>query len=102
MADTSTDLIQFNCHGYGGVRLARKYVNKDVLSDLFQIEDMVIVDQNGDEVIADEEGNLPSVSPAMTYIVASEKDLASDDETEEAGHVCGCYILFRVFNVIYD
>jgi hypothetical protein len=55
-------------------------VTKDILCDLFQIPDIVIVDGNGEEVLADDDGKLVGVSPDMQYIVASEKDLESDDE----------------------
>lgn len=74
------DLIYFACRGYGSVRLARKYITKDILSDLFQINDIVIVDHEGSEVFLNDKDEAGTLILEHTYYVGSEKELESDEE----------------------
>ena len=62
------------------------YVNKDVLCDLFQIEDIVVVDSQGGELVPDSEGKFSGLTSGVMYYVGSEKEL---DGEEQQVFICG-------------
>jgi len=78
----SNKYITFNTIGCGSIRLAKHLVTKDRLQYLLCIDDMILVDQEGEEIEA-KDGVFPTLDNSKVYLVASEKDLQSDDEEEQ-------------------
>ncbi|KYQ99938.1 putative prolyl 4-hydroxylase alpha subunit [Tieghemostelium lacteum] len=79
------EVIKFTSLGYGDLRLAKQYCSRPILENLFQTEGgIIIVDQNGEEIIPDNESY--TLIPSNTYTVVSEKDLESDSEEDENHH----------------
>eukprot|EP01132_Coremiostelium_polycephalum_P002239 gene2239-2761_t len=76
-------VVHFVSLGYGELRLAKKYSKKDTLEKLFQTEGgLIMVDPDGEEVIADESGTYELID-SKTYTIVSEKDLESDSEEDQ-------------------
>jgi hypothetical protein len=78
------ELIQFGSLGYGSIRLAKQHVTKRRLQDLFQIDDIVVVDYEGGEVhTGDDNETYPQLSSSNPYTVVSERDIEESDEEEQ-------------------
>ena len=81
-ASVAHENITFTSPGVGDLRLAKRYVTRNRLEQLFALEDVVLVDHEGNEV-----RDVDTVQPGRVYFVVSEKDLdqmGSDDE--DAAH----------------
>jgi hypothetical protein len=62
--------------------LANKWVTKSRLEHLCQVENLVLADSEGEEIVPDPSGNFLGLSPVQPYTVVSEADLAGEDEPE--------------------
>jgi hypothetical protein len=71
--------ITFNTLGCGSIRLAKHLVTKKRLEFLCQVNNAILVDEQGDE-ISDQNGLFPNLSASKNYTVVSEEDLSGDEE----------------------
>jgi len=85
------DMLQFVAIGAGGFRLARRHVGKDLLFSLGGLgegQEMVVVDQEGEEVELDEE-TIGRLKVGARYMIAAEEDLDDASFFQRAPHELG-------------
>eukprot|EP01112_Ceratiomyxa_fruticulosa_P006972 TRINITY_DN1794_c0_g1_i1.p1 TRINITY_DN1794_c0_g1~~TRINITY_DN1794_c0_g1_i1.p1 ORF type:complete len:366 (-),score=67.43 TRINITY_DN1794_c0_g1_i1:97-1194(-) len=76
----SMDLITFNSPISGGIKVAAKYINKANLVELFQFEDPLLLDHEGEDVNPNEKGEYENLNPSLVYTVIDESMVTGPGE----------------------